>query len=460
MDDKRIQLLRDAPVNKAITKLAIPAIIGMLVMAIYNFVDAIWVSWYDPLAPGALQVVMPVMLIASSIGLSFGIGGGSYISRLLGGNNIKKAEKVIATVFVTGIVLGIITTILNYLFIDQIFGIWAVDAANLAMINEYGTYVMLGYTFMILNMILNNILRSEGSAKYSMIGMSVGAILNIIIDPIFIFVFKLGVGGAAMATTLSNIVSFIVLLSMYRTRKSVIRLNLKNFSFDLKIYKEVLIVGLPILFKQLLFSFSMGLLNSAATNDTWGSQELISTIGNMVRIVTIPSYIVFGFGQGFQPVAGYNYGADKPERVMDSFKYTVKMTTIIMFISSLFLAFFGFLIIRIFNTTVQMTEYAIMGFRYFAIGLLFLGITNTITVFFQALGKGTKALLMSISRQGLFFIPAILILPSLLGLSGVLVAQPVADVLSALMGILLFLPYLKKEGIEKLFQKTHQDSQV
>ncbi len=454
MDDKRIQLLRDTPVNKAIMKLSLPAIIGMLVMAIYNFVDAIWVSWYDPLAPGALQVVMPVMLIASAIGLSFGIGGGSYVSRLLGENNPKRAEKVIATVFVTGIILGILTTVFNYIFMDEIFGIFAEDASNLSMINEYGTYIMLGYTFMILNMILNNHLRSEGSAKYSMIGMSIGAVLNIILDPIFIFTFGWGIAGAAIATTLSNFVSFLVLLYMYQSGKSIVKLHLKQITLEWSIYKEVLVVGLPILFKQLLFSISMGLLNLSA-KDT-GGQELVSVIGNMVRVITIPSYIVFGFGQGFQPVAGYNYGADNPKRVMKAFKYTVKMTSIIMIISGLVLSFFGFAIIQIFNMSDTMTEYAVRGFRYFAFGMLFLGLTNTITVFFQALGKGTKAMLMSISRQGLFFIPAILILPNLFGAEGVLFSQAVSDTLSALLGVLLFLPYLKTDSIEKLFQKTHK----
>ncbi len=453
MDDARIKTLKDEKVSKAIIKLSIPAIIGMLVMAIYNFVDAVFVSWYDVSAPGALQVVMPVMLIASAIGLSLGIGGASYISRLLGAHKKDRAEQVVSLVFITGIILGVLSTIFNYIFMDKIFSIFATDQANMNMIKNYGTYIIYGYTFMILNMILNNILRSEGSVKYSMIAMISGSILNIILDPIFIFVFDWGVEGAAIATTLSNMFSFVILLFIFLNKKTILHLKIKNMKFDLSIYKEVLIVGLPILFRQFLFSLSMGLLNYAA-KQYGGGNELISVIGNMLRTVTIPSYIIFGFGQALQPVAGYNYGAKNPQRVMESFKFTAKITSIIMIITAIIFGLFGSYVIRIFNMSDTMIDYAIKGFRYLSIGLIFLGFTNSVTVFFQALGKGFKALLMSISRQGFFFIPAILILPKILGIDGVLAAQGLSDILSAILAFILFIPYIKTSKIEKLIYKT------
>jgi len=232
MDDSRIKTLKDDSISKAIIKLSIPAIIGMLVMAIYNFVDAVFVSWYDISAPGALQVVMPVMLIASAIGLSLGIGGASYISRLLGANKKERAEQVVSIVFITGIILGVLSTIFNYIYMDDIFSIFATDETDINMIKSYGTYIIYGYTFMILNMILNNILRSEGSVKYSMIAMISGSILNIILDPIFIFVFKWGVQGAAIATTLSNIFSFIILLFIFLNKKTILGFDI-GFEFSL-----------------------------------------------------------------------------------------------------------------------------------------------------------------------------------------------------------------------------------
>lgn len=453
MDDIRIITLRDEPVNKAINKFAAPAIVGMLVMAIYNFVDTIFVSWVDPLATSATQVVLPVMLIASSIGLSLGIGGASYISRLLGLKDKPKAEKVVMLILISGIFFGILATTFNYIFMEDIFGFFGANEEIMPMTLEYGKYILFGYTFMILNMILNNSLRSEGSAKYSMIGMGIGSVLNIILDPIFIFAFRWGISGAAIATTLSNIVSFMILLSMYLRKKAVLHLRLKNINFDPKIYKEILKVGLPTFFKQLLFSFAMKLLNTAAI--TYGGNDLLSTLGIVIRVVTIPSYIIFGFGQGFQPVAGYNFGADNPKRVLDSFKYTLKVTTIIMFVTSIILSVFGFLVLKIFQTTELTYEYAIKALRYQSIGLLFLGFTNTVTIFFQALGKGFKALLMSISRQGIFFIPIILTIPTILNIDGVMVSQPLADILSLILAIVLVYPCLKEKNIEKMFIQSH-----
>ena len=453
MDDQRIITLRDAKVNKAVNTLAAPAIVGMLVMAIYNFVDTVFVSWVDPHATSATQVVLPVMLIASAIGLSLGIGSASYISRLLGMQDKNKAEKVVMTAFVSGIVLGVLTTTLNYIFKREIFNFFGANPGNLQMTLDYGQYILFGYTFMILNMIMNNILRSEGSAKFSMIGMASGAILNIILDPIFIFVFKWGIAGAAIATTLSNVVSFIILISMFLRKRTVLRMRMKYINFDPVITKEILVIGLPTLAKQLLFSYAMKLMNTAA--GTYGGNDLLGTISIAIKIISVPSYIVFGYGQGFQPVAGYNYGADQPKRVMDSFKYTLKVTSLVMVITAIVFSFFGFLIIKIFQTTPLMTEYAIKALRYSAIGLVFLGFNNTVTVFFQSLGKGFKAMLMSVARQGIFFIPIILWIPSFMGVDGVLIAQSFADVLTLVLAIILVCPYLRTENIEKLIQRAH-----
>lgn len=453
MDDRRITILRDEPVSKAVNTLAAPAIVGMLVMAIYNFVDTVFVSWVDPLATSATQVVLPVMLIASAIGLSLGIGSASYISRLLGMKDKNRAEKVVMTAFATGIILGIMATVFNYLFMEDIFGFFGANAGNMEMTLAYGKYILLGYTFMILNMIMNNVLRSEGSAKYQMFAMVTGSVLNIILDPIFIFVLKLGIGGAAMATTISNIVSFLILISLFLNKKTMLKMHLKNLTFELSIYKEILVIGLPTLAKQLLFSFAMKLLNTAAA--FYGGNDLLGTVSIVIKIISVPSYIVFGYGQGFQPVAGYNYGADNPKRVMDSFKYTLKITSLVMVITAFILSVFGFVVIKIFQTTDIMKEYAILALRYNSIGLVFLGAINTVTVFFQALGKGFKAMLMSVARQGLFFIPIILLIPNFIGIDGVLVSQSLADILSLILAVLLVLPYLRTFDIESLFQKTH-----
>jgi putative MATE family efflux protein len=357
MDDKRIHLMKNEKVSKAVNALAAPAIIGMLVMAIYNVVDSMFVSWIGDNEIAATQVVLPIMLIASSIGLAFGIGGGSYISRLLGRNDKNEANKVASVSFFTGLILGVIVTAINLIFLEPILNFFGADNNTLELAKEYGYFIIIGYAFTILNMVMNNVLRSEGSAKHSMIGMAIGSILNIILDPIFIFVFDWGIEGAAIATTLSQIVSCLILLSAFLKKKSILSISPKLFSPSISIYIEILKVGIPTFFRQLLVSISIGFLNVEAGKA--GGTELVSAIGVITRTTMIPMYIVFGFGQGFQPVAGYNFGANNKERVMDSFKYAMKVSIIVMFVSMAIYLGFSNLIFKIFRSSEIVTEYGV-----------------------------------------------------------------------------------------------------
>jgi len=452
MNDKRINLMKNEKVSKAINKMAAPAIIGMLVMAIYNVVDSIFVSWIseEGYEVAATQVVMPIMLIASSIGLALGMGGGSYISRLLGKNDKIEANKVASVSFFSGIVLGLIVTTINIILLEPILNLFGADVNTLELAKDYGQYIVIGYAFTILNMITNNLLRSEGSAKYSMIGMAIGSILNIILDPIFIFVFGWGIAGAAIATTLSQIVSTGILLSFYFRKKTIMRISPKDFKPSVSIYKEILKVGIPTFLRQMLVSVSIGILNNAASDI---STDVVTAIGIITRVSMIPMYIVFGFGQGFQPVAGYNYGAGNKDRVIDSFKYAVKVSITIMAVSCLLFLVFGNVVFTIYNASESVTNYGLIGLKYYAIALLFMGISNTIAVFYQALGRGLEALILSVARQGLFFIPLILILPGVLGVDGVLISQAIADLLTVLLSIGLIAPFILNNKIDVLM--TH-----
>jgi len=452
MNDKRINLMKNEKVSKAINKMAAPAIIGMLVMAIYNVVDSIFVSWIseEGYEVAATQVVMPIMLIASAIGLALGMGGGSYISRLLGKNNKIEANKVASVSFFSGIVLGLIVTAINFILLEPILNLFGADVNTLELAKDYGQYIVIGYAFTILNMITNNLLRSEGSAKYSMIGMAIGSILNIILDPIFIFVFGWGIAGAAIATTLSKIVSTAILLSFYFRKQTILRISLKDFKPSIGIYREILKVGIPTFLRQMLVSVSIGILNNAASDI---STDLVTAIGIITRVTMIPMYIAFGFGQGFQPVAGYNYGAGNKDRVVDSFKYAIKVSIIVMSISCLLFLVFGNVVFTIYNSSESVTNYGLIGLKYYAIALLFMGISNTISVFYQALGRGFEALILSVARQGIFFIPLILIMPGIMGVDGVLVSQAIADLLTVLLSIGLIAPFILNKKIDVLM--TH-----
>jgi putative MATE family efflux protein len=444
--------MKNEKVSKAINKMAAPAIIGMLVMAIYNVVDSIFVSWIseEGYEVAATQVVMPIMLIASAIGLALGMGGGSYISRLLGKNNKIEANKVASVSFFSGIVLGLIVTAINFILLEPILNLFGADVNTLELAKDYGQYIVIGYAFTILNMITNNLLRSEGSAKYSMIGMAIGSILNIILDPIFIFVFGWGIAGAAIATTLSKIVSTAILLSFYFRKQTILRISLKDFKPSIGIYREILKVGIPTFLRQMLVSVSIGILNNAASDI---STDLVTAIGIITRVTMIPMYIAFGFGQGFQPVAGYNYGAGNKDRVVDSFKYAIKVSIIVMSISCLLFLVFGNVVFTIYNSSESVTNYGLIGLKYYAIALLFMGISNTISVFYQALGRGFEALILSVARQGIFFIPLILIMPGIMGVDGVLVSQAIADLLTVLLSIGLIAPFILNKKIDVLM--TH-----
>ncbi len=450
MDDKRINLLKNEKISKAVNAMAAPAILGMLVMAVYNVVDSIFVSWLGSAEIAATQVVLPIMLIASAIGLAFGMGGGSYISRLLGSNKGKEANKVASVSFFTGLIVGLVVIIANLIFLEPVLNFFGANDSTLELAKEYGRFIIVGYVFTILNMVMNNSLRSEGSSKYSMIGMAFGSILNIVLDPILIFVFDLGIEGAAIATTISQAASTLLLLSFYIRKKSIVKIGIQYFKPSVAIYKEILIVGIPTFFRQILMSISIGLLNSATQIAGNLDTEFLAAISIVIRVTMIPNYIIFGYGQGFQPVAGYNYGAKNKERVMGAFKYSLKIQTYIMIGSLILLNVFGGLIFTIYQSSEVVTDFGLSTLRWYTIGMLFLGVSNTISVFYQALGRGTEALILSVSRQGLFFIPFILFLPRVFGVDGVMMAQTASDLFTLILSISFMIPFITNKKIDLL----------
>ncbi len=452
MNDKRINLIKSAPIKKAVNTLSAPAILGLFVMAIYNFVDTMFVSWIATEATAATQVVLPIMMIASSIGLAFGMGGGSYLSRLLGKGDTLEAEKTVSTSMFSGVVIGIVFMAVGLIFIEPMLSLFGADASIMDMTKTYGFYIFLGIIPSVCNMVLNNLLRSEGSAKLSMIGMATGSLLNIILDPIFIFVFDWGIAGAAIATSLSQTVSFVILLSNYLRKKTIVRMSIKRITLKFKLYKEILSVGIPTFLRQILMSISIGMLNNAAI--VFGGASMLAAVGIVSKVSMLPMYIVFGFGQGFQPVAGYNLGAGKKERVIESFRYTTVISTAIMFVISFLFIAFSKQIFFIFKASDDVIYYGVRGMRYYAMSLLMMGFTNTVSVFYQALGRTKEALFMSITRQGIFFIPAILLLPQIMGADGVFFAQLAADILTFIAALLLIVPFMRKNKIEELLVKA------
>lgn len=443
MEDKRIKILRDMDTGKAVSKLSMPATVGFMVMGIYNVVDTIFVSWWNYKGAGAVQIIFPLMMVSSAVGLTLGVGGGSFISRLLGKNDTEEANAVVTTSLITGLIIGFLYVIPSLIYMEPLLRLFGAEGEMLDFSMQYGKYILMGSLFVILSMIFNNALRAEGSAKFSMLGMGIGSLINIALDPLFIFTFQMGIEGAAIATLLSQGISFALLFHFYLRKKTLLRLSPGYFKPSLKMYAEISKIGLPTFFRQILFSISMGLLNEGARK--LGGDYLLSAMAIALKVSSVQGFIIFGLGQGLQPVVGYNYGAGNMERVFSAQKHGFIKTLRISAILALLMTLFARQVMGLFTAEREVIEYGVLAIRSLSFASIFMGISNTVGVVFQSVGHAKAALLFSVLRQGFFLIPAIQFLPIFYGSVGLIHAQLVADVLTVFASVLVYVPYLKAE---------------
>ncbi|MDC7235968.1 MAG: MATE family efflux transporter [Spirochaetales bacterium] len=423
--------------NKAVNKISIPAISGLIIMALYNIVDTMFVAWIGTEATGATQIVMPIIMMSSAIGLALGIGSAAVISRLLGQKKLKEASQVSSTTFFLGLILGCFYILFNFLFLDRILEFFGATAAVYDLAEDYARFIIPGSLFMIGSMVLNNLLRSEGSAVLSMTGMAAGALLNIILDPLFIFAFGWGISGAALATSISQGFTLIILISAYLRKKSVCRLRPSYICFSRKYFSSIMTVGLPTLFKQMLLSLSLGLMNNGAVQ--YGGADLLAAVGILTRVSMLPTYVIFGLGQGLQPVIGYNQGAGQIRRVRRAFSYAMKVSGVSMILNALVFLTAGQLIMDIFKASPEVTALGVRGLNAYGAALFLYGFSNTITILFQALGKGTESMILSTARQGFILIPLLVFMGQRMGSDGILFAQTAADVLTFFLSVIMLI---------------------
>lgn len=426
----REKMMGQEKISSLLIKLALPAIIGMLVTAVYNVVDTLFVSMLGTEAVGAVSIVYPIFMFLSAIGLMYGVGSGSFISRLLGSQKKKEANQVASTTFFTSLFSAMVIGILLFIFIRPVLELFGATPTIMPFAESYAKVLMTGAVFTILNMTMNNILRAEGSAKYSMIGLMCGAIINIILDPIFIFTLNMGVSGAALATVIAQGISTLVLISFFLKKKSLLHFHMRDIKPTKALYGELFKIGAPTFFRQFLMSFSMGLLNTAA--GPYGDTA-IAAIGITLRVFSIVSMVIFGFSQGFQPVAGFNYGANKIDRLREALRLSLIWTSIFCTGASIIYIFFAPQIMGLFTKDPEVLALGMRIMKAFMIVFPLFGFQAIYGVLFQALGKGKQAAILSIARQGIFLIPAILILPNIWGLTGIVLAQPVADILTIIL---------------------------
>ena len=427
--NQQFQKMTQTPVGKLITTLSVPTIISMLVTAIYNMADTFFVSKLGTSASGAVGIVFSVMAIVQAIGFTFGMGSGSWISRLLGAKEEEKSKEVAATGFYSAIFLCALMSAIGEWKLNDLMRMLGASETILPYAKDYARYILLAAPIMASSFVLNNILRSEGHAKFAMIGITTGGILNVILDPIFIFAFDLGIKGAAVATALSQLISFLILLSYFVMHKTTTRLGIHRISKNPMTYLQIIKNGLPSFLRQGLASIASILLNKQAM--IYGDAA-VAAMAIVTKIFQILFSVLIGFGQGFQPVVGFNYGAGIMERVKKAMKFTLKVGMIGMSLAAVAVFLLAPTIMKWFiPDDPAVMEIGTMALRAQSISmpLLPLGVMANMT--FQSIGKAWRATIMSAMRQGIFFLPLIFVLPAFLDIWGVVTSQPAADFLTA-----------------------------
>ena len=428
--NQQFQKMTQTPVGKLITTLSVPTIISMLVTAIYNMADTFFVSKLGTSASGAVGIVFSVMAIIQAIGFTFGMGSGSWISRLLGAKEESQATEVAATGFYSAIFICVVMSLVGEWKLDELMRILGASETILPYAREYARYILLAAPIMASSFVLNNILRSEGHAKFAMIGITTGGILNVLLDPLFIFTFRMGIAGAAVATALSQLTSFCILLSYFVMHKTTTRLGIHRLSKRPMVYYQIIKNGMPSFSRQGLASIASILLNQQAA--IYGDAA-VAAMAIVTKVFMMIFSVMIGFGQGYQPVVGFNYGAGITERVKKAMKFTLIVGMIGMTSAAVVLFMAAPLLMKLFiSDDPAVLDIGTMALRAQAISMPLIPIGTVANMTFQSVGKAWRATIMSSMRQGIFFIPLIFILPAAFGLNGVVATQAAADILTAL----------------------------
>lgn len=437
-----MELLGSTSIPKALLAMGIPTMIGMLVNAFYNLVDAYFVGGLGESQMGAISVVYPLGQVVVGLGLLFGNGAASYISRLLGRGDKENADKVASTALYSSVSVGAVIIIISMVFLHPILKLLGATDSILPYAATYAGIYIVSCIFNVFNVTMNNIVTSEGAAKTTMCALLTGAVLNIALDPLFIYVFDLGVAGAAIATAISQVVSTCVYLTYIFRKKSVFHFRVKDCTYTKETMSEIFKIGIPTLVFQILTSVSISLINNAAGD--YGDSA-IAGMGVVTRLISMGSLSVFGFIKGFQPIAGYSYGAKKFDRLREAIKTSILWSTVFCVIFGVILALFPTAIVSQFTKgDAEMIRIGAASLRANGISIMLFGFYTVYSSLFLALGKGREGFILGACRQGICFIPVILLLPMVWGLNGIMYAQPIADVLSAIITVFMAIPLHKK----------------
>lgn len=433
------------PVVKLIAALSVPTILSMLVSNIYNLVDTAFVGRLGTSQSAAIGVVFGFMAIIQAVGFMFGMGSGSISARLLGARDPEAASRTASTGILCSFGTGVLISVISAFFMDPIVRLLGSTPTIAPYAKQYLTYILIAAPAMTGSYTLNNLLRFEGKASLGMVGMMTGAVLNIALDPVLMFVMDMGIAGAAIATAFSQAVSFLILLSMYLRGKTAVRISLKSVDLRPGMVGNIMTTGLPSLLRQVLNSLATILLNSSA--GPYGD-EAVAAMSIVSRVSFFVFALALGIGQGFQPVAAFNYGAEKYARLRKAFWVTVVMAEAVLAVTALT----GFLLsdhlIALFRDDPAVIVIGTRALRLQFATLLFLPFTMAAEMLYQSTGHRAGASLMSAARSGLFFIPALLILSRARGLAGIQEAQPLAYVLAFPLSLYYVLRFFRRVPAE------------
>lgn len=423
--EEKYQLMINTPISRLIPRLAIPTIISMLITSIYNMADTFFVSQLSTSASGAVGVNFSLMAMIQAIGFTLGMGSGNFMSRMLGAREQEKAQRACSTAVYTAFALGLLLAITGIANIDSLVRMLGATETIAPYAKDYGRYILIAAPYMTVSFVFNNHLRSQGNAALSMIGITTGGILNVILDPVLIFGLKMGISGAAIATIFSQFVSFTILLVLVIRSGNVLKPHPRYFTFQGWVYKEILSAGMPTLGRQGLASVASVLLNVASSGF---GDAAVAAMSIVTRIMMFINSALIGFGQGFQPVCGFNFGAGRYDRVLEAYFFCRRVALVFLLVMGVIMFAISTPIMRLFRKEdAEVIRIGALALKMQCCLLPFQSYTIIGNMLTQSIGYSFRATLTAISKQGLFFIPAILILPPLLGIPGLQLAQPVAD---------------------------------
>lgn len=446
--ESQYQNMMHTPIPKLVTSMAVPTVIGMLITVIYNTADTYFVSQINKSASAAVGAVYAIMAIIQALGFGLGVGAGSLISRRLGEKDNAAAERYASSAFFASMTVGAVIMVAGLSVLQPFLRLLGCTDTMMPYAVPYAKFILLAAPLNCATFVLNNTLRSQGFSKFAMVGISAGGIINVALDPVLIFTLEMGTGGAALATMLSQTASFFILLSFFLRGKSIVPIRLRSISRSFADYKLIVTTGIPTICRQGLGSLAAAVLNIQAIGYGGDAAGAAITIAN--KVYTLVRNLSIGIGQGFQPVAGYNYGAGNKKRTWQSFTFATKVGSAVCLLIAILSALFAEEIMWWFCDDAQVAQIGIQTLYLGAAAMPFLAFSTYVNQLYQCLGFKGIATFLASCRQGIFFLPAVLLLPLVFDCLGVQGAQAFADICTALVSVPFIIRFYRKNIREPL----------